>query len=161
MARHDEQRTPDVERDPTVTFTPERDATASGASGSSVAGAFGWALIVETGPQAGLTYVLAEGDTLIGRGSDCDIFLGDVTVSRHHAMIGADGDALLLRDLGSTNGTYVNGSWVDAFALSPGDEIMIGKYHDKLVANPVVLQIPIGAGDSFRGIIDLISSAAT
>ena len=99
------------------------------ASGSSVAGAFGWALIVETGPQAGLTYVLAGGDTLVGRGSDCDIFLGDVTVSRHHARFAADGDSLLVRDLGSTNGTYVNGSWIDAFALSAGDEIIIGKFH--------------------------------
>jgi pSer/pThr/pTyr-binding forkhead associated (FHA) protein len=108
---------------------PERDASASGASGSTVAGAFGWALIVETGPQAGLTYVLADGDTLVGRGSDCDIFLGDVTVSRHHARFGVDGDSLRVRDLGSTNGTYVNGSWVDGFALSAGDEIIIGKFH--------------------------------
>jgi pSer/pThr/pTyr-binding forkhead associated (FHA) protein len=129
MARQDEHREPDVERDETITFTPRRDATASGASGSSVAGAFGWALIVETGPQAGLTYVLAEGDTLVGRGSDCDIFLGDVTVSRHHAEFSANGDSLLVRDLGSTNGTYVNGSWIDAFVLSAGDEIIIGKFH--------------------------------
>jgi pSer/pThr/pTyr-binding forkhead associated (FHA) protein len=129
MARNDEHPTPDVERDPTITFTPARDASASGASGSTVAGAFGWALIVETGPQAGLTYVLAEGDTLVGRGSDCDIFLGDVTVSRHHARFGVDGDSLRVRDLGSTNGTYVNGSWVDGFALSAGDEIIIGKFH--------------------------------
>jgi pSer/pThr/pTyr-binding forkhead associated (FHA) protein len=129
MARHDDQHTPDVERDPTVTFTPIREASASGASGSTVAGAFKWALIVETGPQAGLTYVLAEGDTLIGRGADCDIFLGDVTVSRHHAQVTVDGDNLRLVDLGSTNGTYVNGAWADAYVLSAGDEVIIGKFH--------------------------------
>ncbi|MEA3503026.1 MAG: FHA domain-containing protein [Actinomycetota bacterium] len=129
MARHDEQQTPDVERDPTVTFTPARDASAVGASGSTVAGAFGWALIVETGPQAGLTYVLAEGDTVAGRGADCDIFLGDITVSRDHALFNVDGDTLRLQDLGSTNGTYVNGAWVDAYALSAGDEVIIGKFH--------------------------------
>lgn len=129
MSRHDEHRDPDVEHDPTIMFTPEPDASASGASGSTVAGAFGWALIVETGPQAGLTYVLAEGETLVGRGSDCDIFLGDVTVSRHHARFTVEGDTLHVRDLRSTNGTYVNGSWMDGSALSAGDEIIIGRFH--------------------------------
>jgi len=129
MARHDEDKMTDVERDPTITFNPSREESASGASGSTVAGAFKWALIVETGPQAGLTYVLADGDTLVGRGSDCDIFLGDVTVSRHHARFSVDGSTLRLTDLGSTNGTYVNGSWADAYALSAGDEVIIGKFH--------------------------------
>ena len=75
-----------VEHEPTIIYQPTGE-TASGASGSSVAGAFGWALTVETGPQAGLTYVLGPGETLVGRGGDCDIFFGDVTVSRHHAKL--------------------------------------------------------------------------
>ena len=129
MARHDDQREPDVEREPTITFTPVRDASASGASGSTVAGAFGWALIVETGPQAGLTYVLADGDTIAGRGANCDIFLGDVTVSREHARFCVKDGALRVQDLSSTNGTYVNGAWADAYALSAGDEVIIGKFH--------------------------------
>jgi pSer/pThr/pTyr-binding forkhead associated (FHA) protein len=129
MVPRDEQDTPDVEQDSTITFTPIHDVSASGASGSSVAGAFKWALIVETGPQAGLTYVLAGGDTLVGRGAECDIFLGDVTVSRHHARFSVDGDSLRLLDLGSTNGTYVNGAWAEAYALSAGDEVIIGKFH--------------------------------
>ncbi|MEA2011255.1 MAG: FHA domain-containing protein [Actinomycetota bacterium] len=129
MARHDEQQVPDVEPDPTITFTPVRDASASGASGSTVAGAFGWALIVETGPQAGLTYVLADGETIAGRGASCDIFLGDVTVSREHARFSLEDGVLRIQDLGSTNGTYVNGAWADAYALSPGDEVIIGKFH--------------------------------
>lgn len=129
MEHHDEGQTPDVEQDPTITFTPARESSASGASGSTVAGAFGWALIVETGPQAGLTYVLAEGDTVAGRGAECDIFLGDVTVSRTHALFNVAGDRLRVQDLGSTNGTYVNGAWADAYALSAGDEVIIGKFH--------------------------------
>jgi len=129
MTPRDEPQRDDVERDSTITFTPIREASASGASGTSVAGAFKWALIVETGPQAGLTYVLADGDTLVGRGSDCDIFLGDVTVSRHHARFSVDGATLRVADLGSTNGTYVNGTWADAYALSAGDEVIIGKFH--------------------------------
>ena len=125
----DDDKTPeDVEHEPTIIYKPT-GATASGASGSTVAGAFGWALTVETGPQAGLTYVLGPGETLIGRGADCDIFFGDVTVSRHHAKLTAEESALRLEDLGSTNGTYVNGDRADAIDLDADDELIIGKFH--------------------------------
>jgi pSer/pThr/pTyr-binding forkhead associated (FHA) protein len=120
---------PAEEHDPTIIFEPPVRAPASGASGSRVEGAFAWALIVETGPQAGLTYVLGPGATVLGRGADSDIFLEDVTVSRHHARVTVDDSGLLIEDLGSTNGTYVNGRWADASALVAGDEIFIGKFH--------------------------------
>lgn len=117
-----------VENEPTIVYRPA-GRTGSGASGSSVAGKFGWALTVETGPQAGLTYVLGSGKTLIGRGAECDIFLGDVTVSRHHATVTTTREALELEDMGSTNGTYVNGSRADTADLKAGDELTIGKFH--------------------------------
>lgn len=117
------------EHDPTIIFEPPARATASGASGSRVEGAFGWALIVETGPQAGLTYVLGPGTTVLGRGADSTIFLEDVTVSRHHARVTVDDSGLHIEDLGSTNGTYVNGKWADAASLAAGDELFIGKFH--------------------------------
>jgi pSer/pThr/pTyr-binding forkhead associated (FHA) protein len=117
-----------VENEPTIIYKPA-GRSASGASGSSVAGKFGWALTVETGPQAGLTYVLGSGATLIGRGAECDIFLGDVTVSRHHATVTASKEALTVEDLGSTNGTYVNGSRAEEASLTAGDELIIGKFH--------------------------------
>ena len=118
-----------VEHEPTIIYQPTGES-ASGASGSSVAGKFGWALTVETGPQAGLTYVLGPGETVIGRGGDCDIFLGDVTVSRHHAKVSLNADGLLgLEDLGSTNGTYVNGERAESTDLAAGDELIIGKFH--------------------------------
>ena len=118
-----------VEHDPTVAWEPEAGVTAVGASGSRVEGSFEWALIVETGPQAGLTYVLGLGETLAGRSPECAIFLGDVTVSRHHARFFVDERGLRVEDLGSTNGTYVNGDRVDAYALGPDDELIIGKFH--------------------------------
>lgn len=129
MARHGDEHEAEIDGDSTVVFNPAADATAAGASGSAVAGAFGWALIIEKGPRAGLTYVLANGDTVIGRDAEADIFLGDITVSRRHALITADGDTLRCQDLGSTNGTYVNGAWVDAYVLSAGDEVIIGRFH--------------------------------
>ena len=116
------------EQEPTIIYKPTGES-ASGASGSSVAGAFGWALTVETGPQAGLTYVLGPGETVVGRGGDCDIFLGDVTVSRHHAKLAVSDEHLSIEDLGSTNGTYINGAREDAADLKAGDELIIGKFH--------------------------------
>ncbi len=117
-----------VEHEPTIVYRHIGEPVA-GTSGRSVAGAFGWALTVETGPQAGLTYVLGPGETLVGRGGDADIFLGDVTVSRHHARLTAEEDRLALEDLGSTNGTYVNGERAERADLEAGDELIIGKFH--------------------------------
>jgi DNA-binding winged helix-turn-helix (wHTH) protein len=70
---------------------------------------------------------LAPGENLIGRSSDCRVSLGSSTISRHHARILlADGQALL-EDLGSKNGTLLNGTKIDQSApLQDGDEIRLG-----------------------------------
>lgn len=119
---------PSVESDPTVVYRPARTPD-GGDAGQRVEGAFRYALVVERGPRAGLAHVLGEGDTLAGRSEDADIFLGDVTVSRHHARFTVDGGGLVVEDLGSTNGTYVNMERRDRATLQPGDEVIIGKYH--------------------------------
>ncbi len=94
-----------------------------------LAGAFRYALVIERGPHAGLAYILGDGTTSAGRAEDADIFLGDVTVSRHHARFIVDGGGLTVEDLGSTNGTYVNLARRDRAPLQHGDEVMIGKFH--------------------------------
>ena len=119
----------DESDDPTLTYRPIAPRTDSGSGSAKIAGKFGYALTVERGPQAGLTYVLGNGDTLAGRTNDVDIFLGDVTVSRHHARFTVSDRSLRVNDLGSTNGTYVNMTRVDATELKPGDEVIIGKFH--------------------------------
>ncbi len=119
---------PAVEHDPTITYTPGAAAGAADAAGR-VAGSFRYALVVERGPRAGLTYVLGDGETTAGRSEETDIYLGDVTVSRHHARFIVDEDGLTLEDLGSTNGTYVNMERRDRARLSPGDEVIVGKFH--------------------------------
>jgi pSer/pThr/pTyr-binding forkhead associated (FHA) protein len=119
-----------VEHDPTIVYRPADAAPSGGESSQKVAGAFRYALVVERGPRAGLTYVLGDGETLAGRSDDVAIFLGDVTVSRHHARFYVDETGLSVEDLRSTNGTYVNlQRRDDRAALAPGDEIMIGKFH--------------------------------
>jgi pSer/pThr/pTyr-binding forkhead associated (FHA) protein len=59
----------------------------------------------------------------IGRGSECDLVLDEPEMSRKHAMIENSGDGLYLRDLGSANGTFVNGVQVKNAVLHPGDQL--------------------------------------
>jgi pSer/pThr/pTyr-binding forkhead associated (FHA) protein len=65
---------------------------------------------------------------LIGRGSDCDLRVNDEDVSRHHCLIRVRGPEATLSDLGSSNGTFVNGKRVlSQVTLVSGDEIRLGK----------------------------------
>src|SRR5690349_16935073 len=63
----------------------------------------------------------------IGRSSKCDIQVDQESVSRNHARIINTGKSLILRDLGSTNGTYVNDAVVDEYVLRDADLIKIGR----------------------------------
>ncbi len=74
----------------------------------------------------GRTYPLAIGSTVIGRGDQANLRLPDVGISRRHARLDFDGGQVVLTDLGSTNGTMVNGQRISAVALNPGDMIQIG-----------------------------------
>ena len=74
----------------------------------------------------GRTYPLQMGSTVIGRGDQANMRLPDVGISRRHARLDFDGGQVVLTDLGSTNGTMVNGQRVSAVALNPGDMIQLG-----------------------------------
>jgi hypothetical protein len=74
----------------------------------------------------GRNYPLQIGSTVIGRGDQATLRLPDVGISRRHARIDFDGAQVVLTDLGSTNGSMVNGQRVSAVALNPGDMIQIG-----------------------------------
>lgn len=121
-----------LETDPTVAYVPvqaEPHPALSREQAAAVGGIAGWALVVERGPQAGMTFILSQGGTTVGRHPESDIFLDDVTVSRHHCRFLAAGEDLTVEDSGSTNGTYVNGSRVDRSRLEAGDEVLIGRFH--------------------------------
>ncbi|MCC2333264.1 FHA domain-containing protein [Cellulomonas wangsupingiae] len=85
-------------------------------------------LIMQRGPSAGARFLLDAERTTAGRSTSADIFLDDVTVSRKHAEFVRDGQQVVVRDIGSLNGTYVNRARIDAAVLRPGDEVQIGKY---------------------------------
>ncbi|HEV2892056.1 MAG TPA: DUF3662 and FHA domain-containing protein [Frankiaceae bacterium] len=65
--------------------------------------------------------------TVVGRGSQAHLRLDDTGVSRQHAEIRREGDDVVLVDLGSTNGTSVNGRHVERVRLTPGDRIELGR----------------------------------
>lgn len=86
-------------------------------------------LIVQRGPNLGARYLLDAPEVSAGRSPNCDVFLDDVTVSRHHATFTRRDDVTYVTDLGSLNGTYVNRELLDhEVALKRGDEVQIGKY---------------------------------
>ncbi|MGH3716202.1 MAG: FHA domain-containing protein, partial [Micromonosporaceae bacterium] len=74
----------------------------------------------------GRTYGISIGSTTMGRGEQASMRLPDVGISRRHARLDFDGSQVVLTDLGSTNGTLVNGQRISAVALNPGDVIQIG-----------------------------------
>lgn len=72
---------------------------------------------------------------VIGRSDDCDLKLADRRISRHHSEIRMSGDLLWIRDLNSTNGTYVNQKKIEnALLLEPNYTISIGKYRFRIQA---------------------------
>lgn len=75
---------------------------------------------------SGRTYTLQHGSNVIGRGQEASFRLPDTSVSRRHVDIYFDGHSAVLHDLGSTNGTSVNGSSVQTWQLADGDVIHIG-----------------------------------
>jgi hypothetical protein len=93
-------------------------------------------LVVRRGPASGARFLLDSDVTSAGRHPDSDIFLDDITVSRHHAEFRRGPDGFTLRDLGSLNGTYVNRSRIDETVLVGGDEVQIGKYRMLFLARP-------------------------
>jgi tetratricopeptide (TPR) repeat protein len=78
------------------------------------------------GNDRGKAYELVLPETRIGRGADQDLVLADIAVSRRHITIHSEGGRYRLQDLGSGNGTLLNGGRIDSVILSDGDQIELG-----------------------------------
>ena len=85
-------------------------------------------LTVHGGPEQGMTLLLGAKVAGLGRASDNDVIIQSPTVSRHHARVTETQYGFVLRDLDSTNGTYVNGRKIPpvGYLLSSGDKIRLG-----------------------------------
>ena len=89
----------------------------------------GTALLVGVrGPNQGARFLLDRDVVTVGRHPDSDIFLDDITVSRRHAEFRRDARRFWVHDVGSLNGTYVNGRRAEDQLLSTGDEVQVGKF---------------------------------
>jgi len=85
-------------------------------------------LVIRQGPQAGMSFPLTGNQIVIGREEGTDVALQDPEASRRHALISWQGGQYIAEDLGSTNGTFVNGVQITSpQALNPGDSIGIGQ----------------------------------
>lgn len=83
-------------------------------------------IVASEGELAGQQWTIDSDPFLIGRGSDCNIVLPERQVSRHHVRITREDGQYILHDLGSKNGTHVNGAQISgSVPLQDGDEITI------------------------------------
>jgi transcriptional regulator of acetoin/glycerol metabolism len=113
--------------------------------------------------------VLVRSRTLLGRGDDCDSRLSGGEVSRHHAEIVRDGPLYIVRDLGSTNGVYLNGTKAEQARLSEHDIIRLGEWvgivrtgTDDASAAPFGEIVPgMFGGESLRSLVELTRRAAS
>jgi hypothetical protein len=85
-------------------------------------------LVVRKGAQMGERFFLDTPRLSVGRDPESDIFLNDMTVSRAHAVLEVGPGGVTVTDLGSLNGTYVNGQLVDSAVLGNGDLVQIGTF---------------------------------
>lgn len=84
-------------------------------------------IVITSGPQSGQSYPIQSNKFLVGRERDCHLRPNDELISRHHCVIRYDGITYRIRDLGSRNGTFVNGTMIQGdIVLVPDDVVKIG-----------------------------------
>ena len=84
--------------------------------------------VMRSGPTPGATFPLEGDQLIIGRDAVSNVAINDAEVSRKHARLNFQGGKYVLEDLGSTNGTFVNGQrLVSAAVLKPGDVVSLGE----------------------------------
>lgn len=91
---------------------------------TNVKGAVVWTPVLDTG---GKRYPITRSRTIVGRGSEADITIDDTGISRKHVEIIWDGERAQLNDLGSTNGSKLNGERISKAPLPPDSVIDIGR----------------------------------
>ena len=110
-------------------------------------------LVISEGTSKNKKITLNKSLTKIGKREDNDLVIGDKTVSRNHLEIEYVQDSFLLRDLGSTNGTYLNGGRVKEAYLSPGDLIKLGNTTIEFVAFDEKVTIEPSAKEEFGAMV--------
>lgn len=107
---------------------------------------------VEAGPEEGRQVSLGARALSVGAGGDCGLVLSDPAVSRHHAEIIPTRGGVLVRDLGSTNGSYVAGARIQEAVVAIGGEVQLGSTRLRIIdgGGP---QVPPSKRSRFGGLI--------
>lgn len=93
--------------------------------------------------HGGPAFEVVKDIILVGRKDDCELTLDHKGVSKHHCAIVKTDGLLVIRDLGSTNGTRVNGTRVRRAALLPNDKVSFANYHFRIHLGPGDAPIPM------------------
>jgi len=80
----------------------------------------------------GRSFAVGDLPLVIGRSPDVEVVVNDPNVSRQHAEVWRTAEGVAVRDLQSTNGTFVNGHRISAVSLSPRDDVTIGMFHFRI-----------------------------
>jgi DNA-binding NtrC family response regulator len=110
-------------------------------------------LVEVQGPEAGKVHPLRPGRNVVGKSPDCDINVADVTVSRQHFEIQNEGQRFVVKDLGSTNGTMLDGAEVREAFLRPGMLLKAGEVVFRFQTEYDPVQIKPSDRESFGGLL--------
>jgi DNA-binding NtrC family response regulator len=110
-------------------------------------------LQVISGPDAGRSFSADALRTLVGTHESADLVLRDPAVSRFHFELATDGGRLSLRDLGSTNGTFVNGIWVLQVYLRAGAIVALGDTTLRIDLDDELVRVPLSERDHFGRLV--------
>lgn len=110
----------------TIGYTPEKkEPEEKEAEGKTAYVAVPYLIIRTTGGER--RFLLTEGKNTVGRSPDCNIVINEKGVSREHFAVHVKGETITIEDLGSKNGTFVNGKRIKSVELKNGDEIIAGE----------------------------------
>ena len=110
-------------------------------------------LFVAAGPDKGKGAKVGAEPIVVGTGPDCDLILVDRSVSRRHAELHRSGDFVIVRDLGSTNGTFYHDARVGEVYVPLGNEVSFGKTRVKIVPEEVQVESRPHAADRLGPLI--------
>lgn len=111
-------------------------------------------LVVVSGPNRGATYFLQDGENTLGRGAECTIVLASTQVSKKHCALVQQNRKVELRDVGSSNGTFVNGVLTKKRLLQNRDRVSLGPFVLEVLIPQVVVKaaaVPGAADGTSQG----------
>lgn len=109
-----------------------------------------------SGPTFGRSFGVA-GTMTIGRHADCDVCVPLGEISRHHARVKPGNDGVLVEDLDSANGTYINGKRVRSGTLHPGEELALDTVRFMLLAPGTDATLPLTATKKSPHVVRIVA----